>query len=127
MANYLMIRAQEEERIFTRSVAARLARITLDFLEACEREALVTPGQMAGGGEGYTPGEIEEMARIYRLQRDLGLEFGAVEVVLHMRQQMLEMLDEIERLEVQMIRREERLHNEIQRLRRQLARDAGFR
>lgn len=127
MANYLMIRAQEEDRIFTRSVATQIARITLDFLEACEREALVKPGPMVGGGEGYTRTEIDEIARIYRLQRDLGLELGAIEVVLHMRRRMLEMLDEVERLEERMIRREESLHNEIQRLRQQIAGEADFR
>lgn len=127
MAKYVMIRAHGEDRIFTRSVATQIARITLDFLEACEREALVKPGPMVGGGEGYTRSDIDEIARIYRLQRDLELELGAVEVVLHMRRRMLEMLDEIERLEERMIRREERLHTEIQRLRQQVARDADIR
>lgn len=127
MANYLMIRGQEEDRIFTRGAAAQLARITLDFLAECEQQALVQPGPMMGGGEGYTLSEIDDIARIYRLQRDLDLEFGAVEVVLHMRRRMLEMLEEIERLEERMFAREAQLHSEIQRLRQQLAGDADFR
>jgi DNA-binding transcriptional MerR regulator len=127
MANYLMLRSQDEDRIFTRAVAAQLARITLDFLAECEREALVQPRPMFGSEEGYTHGDIEEIARIRRLQQDLELDLGAVEVVLHMRQRMLEMLEEIEALEETMWQREQQLRREISRLRQELAREGTFR
>ena len=127
MANYLMLHSKDEARIFTRTVAAQLARITLDFLALCEREALIQPQPMTGGEEGYTQAEIEELARIRRLQRDLELDFGGIEVVLHMRRRMLEILEEIEALEETMWQREQRLQHEIQRLRRQLAREADYR
>lgn len=128
MADSLMIRSQDEERLFSRSVAARLAQITLDFLEQCEREALVQPGPMLGGREeGYTLQEIAEIARIRRLQQDLGLELAAIEVVLHMRRRMLEMLDEMNTLEARMWEREQQMRAEIHRLRQELAREASFR
>jgi DNA-binding transcriptional MerR regulator len=127
MANYLMLRSQDEDRIFTRAVAARLARITLDFLAECEREALVQPRPMFGAEEGYRPSDIEEIARIRRLQQDLELDLGAVEVVLHMRRRMLEMLEEIEALEETMWQREQQLRREISRLREELAREGTFR
>lgn len=126
MANYLMIRAEDEERIFTRSAAVQLARITREFLAECEREALVEPRPMMAGGEGYTWRDIEEIARIHRLRQDLGLDFGAVEVVLYMRRRILEILDEVALLEEQMVRREEKLQREIQRLRQQVTHDADF-
>lgn len=126
MANYLMIRAEEEDRIFTRRAAVRLARITQEFLAECEREALVEPRPMMGGGKGYSWHDIDEIARISRLREDLGLELEAVEVVLHMRRRILEVLEEVARLEERMIRREERLHREIQRLQQQVARNADF-
>jgi DNA-binding transcriptional MerR regulator len=127
MANYLMIRAEDEERIFTRNVAVQLARITREFLMECEREELIEPRPMMAGGEGYTWSDIEEIARMHRLRQDLGLDLGAVEVVLRMRHRILEMLDEVERLEEQLVRREERLHREIRRLRQQVAQDADIR
>lgn len=127
MGNYLMLRSQDEERIFTRTVAAELARITLDFLTLCEREALIRPRPMAGGSDGYTRTEIEELARIRRLQRDLDLDLGSIEVVLHMRRRMLEMLEEIETLEAAMSQREQRLQREIQRLRQQISREGDYR
>jgi hypothetical protein len=127
MANYLMLRSQDEDRLFSRAVAAQLARITLDFLSLCEREALIQPRPMAGGGEGFTRAEIDELARIRRLQRDLELDFGGIDVVLHMRRRILEMLEEIDAIEERMWQREQRLQREIQRLRQQLAREGEYR
>lgn len=128
MANSLMIRSQDEDRLFSRSVAAQLAQITLDFLEQCEREALVQPGPMLGGREeGYTLQEIVEIARIRRLQQDLGLDLAAIEVVLHMRRRMLEVLEEMNTLEARMWEREQQMRAEIHRLRQELAREASFR
>lgn len=127
MANSLMIRSQNEGRLFSRNVAAQLARITLEFLEQCEREALVQPGPMLGGGEGYTIQDIDEMVRIRRLKQDLGLDLEAIEVVLHMRRRMVEMLYEMNALEARMWAREQQLRAELRRLRQQTAREARFR
>jgi len=128
MANYLILRSEDEkERIFTRSVAAQLARITLDFLEECERAELVRAGRMPGGSPGYTTVDVRDLARIRRLRQDLGLDLAAVEVVLHMRRRMVEMLREIDVIESDMIRRERELQQEIQHLRRRLADDAEWR
>jgi MerR family transcriptional regulator/heat shock protein HspR len=126
-AHSLIVRSGDDERVFSRPVAAQLARITLDFLDRCEREELLRPGPLRGGGEGYTLREIAEMVRIRRLQQDLGLDLAAIEVVLHMRQRMLAMLDEMTALEARMWERERQMRSEIHELRRQLARDAGFR
>ncbi len=128
MANYLILRSEDEkERIFSRSMAAQLARITLEFLEECERAELIRAGRMPGGGLGYTTADVRNLARIRRLRRDLGLDLAAMEVVLHMRQRIVEMLREMETIEGEMIRRERELQQEIQQLRRRLARDADWR
>ena len=127
MANSLMIRSQDEDRLFSRNVTARLARVPLDFLERCEQEALVRPGRMPGGGIGYTLHDIHELIRIRRLQQDLGLDLDAIAVVLHMRRRMVEMLREMNALEARMWEREQRLRSELHRLRRQLSAEARFR
>ena len=127
MAKYLILRSEDEkERIFTRSMAAQLASITPDFLEACERAGLVRAGRMPGGGRGYTIADIRHLARIRRLRHDLGLNLAAVEVVLHMRQRIVEMLREMETIEQDVFRRERELQREIRQLRRRLAEDAEW-
>lgn len=127
MAKYLILRSEDEkERIYSRSMAAQLARVTLDFLEACERAELIRAGRMPGGGRGYTTADVRHLARIRRLRQDLGLDLAAVEVVLHMRERIVEMLREMEAIEAHMVRRERDLQREIQRLRRRLAEDAGW-
>lgn len=128
MEKYLILRPEDErERIFTRSMAAQLARITLDFLEACERAELVRAGRMQGGNPGYTTADVRNLARIRRLHEDLGLDLAAVEVVLHMRRRIVDMLQEMEVIESDMLRRERQLQREIQSLRRRLAEDAEWR
>ena len=128
MANYLILRSEDEkERIFTPSVAAQLARISLDFLEECERAELIRAGRMPGGGHGYTTADVRNLARIRRLRQDLGLDLAAVEVVLHMRERIVEMLREMDTIEGHMIRRERQLQREIRQLRRRLAEDAKWR
>jgi len=82
---------------------------------------------MVGGGLGYSAADIRRLARIRRLREDLGLNFPAVEVVLHLRRRIIELLLELDELERQMIQREQVLLEEIQRLRRQLATEARWR
>jgi DNA-binding transcriptional MerR regulator len=127
MANSLMIRFLDNDRIFSRAVAAELARVSPDFLVECERAGLLRPGPLPGGGEGYTPQDIVEICRIRRLQQDLGLDLDAIEVVLHMRRRMVEIIDEMSVLEAQMWEREQQMRSEIHRLRRLLAFDATYR
>lgn len=127
MTNYLILRSEDEsERIYSRSVAAQLARITLDFLEECERADLIRAGRMPGGGRGYTTADVRNLARIRRLRQDLGLDLAAVEVVLHMRRRIVEMLWEMEAIERDMLRRERELQREIRQLRRRLAEDVEW-
>jgi DNA-binding transcriptional MerR regulator len=76
---------------------------------------------MVGGGEGYSPADIRQLLRIRRLQEDLGLDLPAVEVVLHMRRQMLDLLAQLDDVERRKRQRERELLAEIQRLRRYLA------
>ena len=128
MAKYLILRPEDEkERIFTRSMAAQLASVTVDFLEACERAELVRAGRMQGGSPGYTTADVRNRARIRRLHEDLELDLAAVEVVLHMRRRIVGMLQEMEAIESDMLRRERDLQREIQNLRRRLAEDAEWR
>jgi DNA-binding transcriptional MerR regulator len=103
-----------------------VARISLDFLRLCEEENLLQAKIMAGG-QGYTPADIRQMARIRRLREDLELDLPAVEVALHLRRQVVELLAQIDEMERQMSKREQELLNEIQQLRRRLASEGEWR
>jgi len=123
----LTVRIRDDEPFYTRSVAAQVARISLDFLRLCEEENLLQAKIMAGGGQGYSPADIRHMARIRRLREDLELDLPAVEVALHLRRQVVELLAQIDEMERQMSKREQELLNEIQQLRRRLASEGEWR
>ncbi|RMG92505.1 MAG: MerR family transcriptional regulator [Chloroflexi bacterium] len=127
MTFQLIIRASENEPIYSRAVAARLANISPELLRRCEEERLIQARRMTGGGYGYTVADIRQLARIRRLLEDLELDLPAIEVILHLRQQVVSLLQQIEELEQQMARREQELLAEIQHLRRQLAQEAVWR
>ena len=76
---------------------------------------------MLGGSSGFSRSDIRRLVRIHRLREDLGLEFEAVEIVLHLRQQVMDLLNEMDRIEGNLLRREQELLNEIQELRRRVA------
>lgn len=127
MAHQLIIHSGEEEPLYTRSVAARMARITLDFLRRCEREQFVQPRPLPGGGAGYTAADIRRLARVRRLRYSLGLNLPAVEVVLHLRRQVIELQTHLAQVETEMEQREQMRLREIQELRRRLAHEVKWR
>jgi DNA-binding transcriptional MerR regulator len=104
--------------IFTRTVTAQLARVSLEFLELCEAEALVQPRPLAEGEMGYGAEDVERLAQIRRLHEMLGLDLPAVEVVLHLRDQVLSLLGRLADVERRFAQREEELLREIENLRR---------
>lgn len=126
MGYQLIIHSDQDDRVYSLESAARLARISLELLELCEQEELIRPRRTVTGTRGLTAAEVRRLARIRRLQEDLGLDLGAVEVVLHMRQRMIELLDEVNRVEQQMYHRERELHSQIRELRRRLAEDGRW-
>jgi DNA-binding transcriptional MerR regulator len=129
MPDYLIVRSIEEEEqpLYSRRVAADLARISREFLEDLEREQLISARPRVGGDRGYSHRDVRDLRRIRRLREDLDLDLPAVEVVLHMRQRMVEMLQEMEQIERQMMRREQVLRREIRQLQEQLAREGEWR
>ena len=50
--------------LFTRTVAAQLARVSLDFLERLEQGDLIRPRELEGGEKGYAPEDIGRLSRI---------------------------------------------------------------
>jgi DNA-binding transcriptional MerR regulator len=111
----------QEPLLYSRNDAARLARVSVSFWRLCEQEGLVHARRMVGGGKGYHPEDIERMAIIRRLHEDLELDMSSLEVVLQMRQRILELLDEVEDMELMARQRERELLAQLRALRQRLA------
>lgn len=77
------------------SVAATLASCHPQTLRHYERIGLVTPERSPGNLRLYTDTHIEQLRRIQRLMDDLGVNLAAVEVILHMRQQIVSLREEM--------------------------------
>lgn len=123
----LVIRPKDDTPAYTHQVAAEMARISTDFLRQLEEEHLVLSKWMSGGLRGFSATDLEEMARIRRLREDLELDLPAVEIVLHMRQQMLQLIAQMNEMEQWFAQREADLLQEIHQLRRRLAEEAAWR
>ena len=98
-----------DEPRYTRIVTAQLAQISVEFLTRCEDEQLVQTRVIRGGAQGYSASDVRRIARIARLHEDLGIDFNSLEVVLNMREQIIELQRQIEILEQEKARREDQL------------------
>jgi MerR family transcriptional regulator/heat shock protein HspR len=104
--------------IFTRTVAAQLARVSVEFLERLETDELMQPRELEGGERGYAPEDIGRLSRIRRLHETLGLDLASVEIVLRMREQVMLLMTQMGELEARFARREQELLQELEDLRR---------
>src|SRR5262245_55561459 len=91
------------DELYTISVAAALCGMHEQSLRMYERRGLIAPQRSAGNIRQFSAADIERIRFIKRLVDDLGVNLAGVEVILHMRQQLLEAQDELEamRREVQ--------------------------
>ena len=81
----------DEKTVYITVQAAYIACVSLDFLLACEQEGLITPRHRDKGLTGYTMKDIQRLQIIRRLHEDLSLNFPAIDVVLHLREQIEEL------------------------------------
>jgi DNA-binding transcriptional MerR regulator len=103
--------------IFNRTIAAQLARVSMEFLEHLETEELIQPRPLEGGETGYAAEDIQRLCRIRRLYETLGLDLPAVEVVLRLREQVVNVLVQMDEMERRFARRERELLQELNELR----------
>jgi hypothetical protein len=115
-----------DEPRYTRILAARLANISLEFLEKCETERLIDVRIISSDQLGYSARDIRHLILIRRLHEDLEIDFPALEVVLNMRRQLLDLQTQMDAFERQAAEREERLKREMVNLRRRLADEAEW-
>lgn len=79
-------------------VVAEMLKIHPQTLRLYERKGLINPSRTVGRTRMYSAEDVEEIERILRLTRDLGVNLAGVEIIIKMRRQMLAMKREIEEL-----------------------------
>jgi MerR family transcriptional regulator/heat shock protein HspR len=115
-----------DEPRYSRILAAQLANISLELLERCETERLIEVRIIQGGQPGYSASDIRHLALIHRMHEVLGVDMQDLEVVLHLRNQLLALQEQMQEMERQWLAREEKLLDEMLDLRRRLADDADW-
>jgi len=107
------------------SVAAEMAEVHEQTLRHYERLGLITParkGKSPHSPRLYSDRDIERVVHIRGLMRDLGVNLAGVEAILHMKDRMEQMQEELEqemtRLRDQHLAETRRLKEIIERLQR---------
>ena len=72
---------------------------------------------MTGGGMGFDIGTIRRLATIHRLYHELELDFETIDLVLHMRRQIIDLHRQLDELERHADQREQELLAQIRELR----------
>jgi MerR family transcriptional regulator/heat shock protein HspR len=80
------------------SVVAEMLAIHPQTLRLYERKGLIRPSRTKGRTRLYSAEDVEEIRRILRLSRDLGVNLAGVEIILKMRHQVKAMQAELETL-----------------------------
>lgn len=78
------------EQTYTIKVAAELCGMHEQSLRMYERRGLITPRRSAGNFRYYSDLDIEQIRFIKRLIDDLGVNLAGVEVILRLRQQLIQ-------------------------------------
>jgi MerR family transcriptional regulator/heat shock protein HspR len=84
-----------EEHYYTIRIAAELCGMHEQSLRMYERRGLIVPQRSPGNIRHYSDADIERIRFIKRMVDDLGVNLAGVEVILHMRQQLLEIQGEL--------------------------------
>ncbi len=84
--------------LFMIGVVAKNLNVHPQTLRFYEKKGLVRPSRTVGRTRMYSAEDVDELARLIRLTRDLGVNLAGTEIILKMRRRMLEMQKQIEDL-----------------------------
>ena len=79
-------------------VVAEMLKVHPQTLRFYEKKGFVRPSRTEGQTRMYSAEDVEEIARLLRLTRDLGVNLAGVEIILKMRRRMIDMQKQIEDL-----------------------------
>ena len=107
---------EQERPRYMISVAADLVGMHPQTLRIYEQKGLVRPKRTAGNTRLYSDADVERLRLIQRLTTDLGLNLAGVE-------QVLQLQDEVERMERRLDRMQREMRAAIDEVHRQYRRD----
>jgi MerR family transcriptional regulator/heat shock protein HspR len=84
--------------LYTIGTVAGMLKVHPQTLRFYERKGLLHPNRTQGRTRRYSHEDVEELARLIRLTRDLGVNLAGVEIILRMRRRMIDMQKQIEDL-----------------------------
>ncbi len=79
-------------------VVAEMLKVHPQTLRFYEKKGLLRPSRTVGRTRMYSAEDVEELARLLRLTRDLGVNLAGVEIIIKMRRRMIDMQKQIEEL-----------------------------
>ena len=79
-------------------VVAEMLNVHPQTLRFYEKKGLVRPSRTVGRTRMYSAEDIDGVARLLRLTRDLGVNLAGIEIILKMRRRMIDMQKQIEDL-----------------------------
>ncbi len=100
-----MARRKRTEGAYTISVVANQFGVHPQTLRLYEREGLLKPSRTEGNTRLYTDADLERLETVLALTRDLGVNLAGVEIILDMREKMMEMQRQTQEF-VEFVRRE---------------------
>jgi MerR family transcriptional regulator/heat shock protein HspR len=89
---------QQGEDYYLISWVARRYRLHPQTLRLYEREGLLRPSRTRGNTRLYSAGDLERLETILGLTRDMGVNLAGVEVILRLREHVVELQRELSRL-----------------------------
>src|SRR6266513_1093430 len=82
----------------TIGAGADMLKVQPATLRVYEHKGLLRPSRTVGRTRLYSAEDVEELARLLRLTRDLGVNLAGVEIIIKMRRRMIDIQKQIEDL-----------------------------
>jgi MerR family transcriptional regulator, heat shock protein HspR len=112
------VEVARDRGVFMISVAAQLARMHPQTLRTYEARGLIDPKRSPKGTRLYSQEDVEKLRRIQEMTAELGLNLAGVERVLDLERDIERMHARIEELEVQALRAQVELAEQLEEVRR---------
>jgi MerR family transcriptional regulator/heat shock protein HspR len=112
------LQVETNRGVFMISVAARLANMHPQTLRMYEARGLIEPQRSPKGTRLYSQDDVERLRRIQEMTAELGLNLAGVERVLHLEHEIDRMHARIEEIELQALKAQVRLAEELEQVRR---------
>jgi MerR family transcriptional regulator/heat shock protein HspR len=112
------LQVETSRGVFMISVAARLSNMHPQTLRVYEARGLIEPQRSPKGTRLYSQEDVELLRRIQEMTAELGLNLAGVERVLDLEQEIAQMRARIEEIELQALKAQVRLAEELEEVRR---------